>query len=122
LFLASPEFQRQGDGTVAGYVERLYEQLLGRIADAQGQVFWGTQIKNTSALAVVAALAQSDEAARHAATLDLQTTLRRTADPGGVAFFANALSHGVPSETIKLALFASDEFFQKVGAASTLLP
>jgi len=52
----------------------------------------------------------------------LQTTLRRTADPGGVAFFGTALAHGVPSEAINLALFASDEFFQKVGASSTVLP
>jgi hypothetical protein len=157
FFLASPEFQQQGGGTVADYVGRLYQQLLGRIADAQGQAFWVSQLEQggvgrpspnaeqggvgrpspnaggvgrpspnapspNAALAVVQALAHSDEAARHAATLDLQNTLRRTADAGGVAFFASAIVHGVPSEVIERALLASDEFFQKVGAASTVLP
>ncbi len=75
-----------------------------------------------SALAVVQALTRSNEAARHAATLDLQNTLRRTAAAGGVAFFASAVVHGVPSEVIERALLASAEFFQKVGASSTVLP
>jgi len=104
-------FVRAGDGTVAGFVEALYGEVLGRTADAAGRAYWSAQIAAGVSLPTVAsALLASEEADERLVDRHFQDLLRRPVDPGGRAYWAGLLQGGFREERLVAELIGSDEY------------
>jgi ELWxxDGT repeat protein len=130
-FAASPEFiQDYGALSNADFVNRLYENVLGRPADAAGAQGW------TNALAAgmsrgTALLGFAESQENEANTISTagdpnnaevyrlyETTLGRAPDPGGLASWSGLLASGGSSLQVADALVSSPEFLQDYGALS----
>ena len=113
FFLASPEYQHQGDGSAAGYVNRLYLAVLGRNADTGGLAYWLGRLAQGPVAGVVNDLLHSLEARQQEVQDQFLQTLHRPADLGGQNYFAQLLQTGVREEDVLLGILASDEFFRR---------
>ena len=133
-FLASPEFNsRYGSLTDSQYVDRLYQNVLGREGEAAGKAWWLSQLDSGHSRAEVlqgfsesaenkantASLWQNgiwdvDEHALQAARL-YDTVLGRLPDAPGLAFQASLLDSGVALRDIAAAFTRSPEFQAKYG-------
>jgi alpha-tubulin suppressor-like RCC1 family protein len=95
-FAASGEFvATYGNLSNSDFVNRVYQNVLGRPADAGGLQFWAGQL-NSGATTRGRMMAQFSESAEYRAAKDSDTyvvsiyvgMLRRSPDPGGFAFWA----------------------------------
>lgn len=138
-FLGSPEFtsrfgQSLGD---AEFVQRLYQNVLGRLPDPGGQAHWtgvlargadraavladiseSAENRQTTAPLVQAGLWQLDPAAAQAARM-YDTVLGRLPDAGGLAYWTDALGGGsLGLQDMANGFVASPEFQAVYGALS----
>jgi hypothetical protein len=131
-FATSPEFIRTyGSLSDADFVNRLYQNALGRPADAAGAQLWdGMLAAGTSRGAVLLAFAESPE--NKANTLAIagdannaevyrlyQAALGRPADLGGENFWSSMLAGGTTLTQVAQSLVGSAEFQQKYGGLSS---
>ncbi|HUY87497.1 MAG TPA: DUF4214 domain-containing protein [Pirellulales bacterium] len=102
------------------FLDRLYEQFLGRSADAAGLAYWQTQIaRGTSKSTVAADFLSSTEYLDRAIGLDYQRLLDRNPDAEGLAFFASAVQSGQSDlNQVAVDLLSSPEFSLKAGVGS----
>ncbi len=110
--MGSPEYlASRGQGTQAGLLAAIYQDLLGRAIDSGGQTFWGQAMAGgMSASAVAQAIATSLEGAQHTVGNIYTQVLHRTADAAGLSFFSGALVNGMTDQQIIALLAGSAEF------------
>jgi hypothetical protein len=115
-FIGSPEFYSVSGGTDKSWVDAMYQQLLGRPADATGETFWTQQLQRGQLRSTVAlGFAASAERESQHITLDYQTYLGRTPDAAGLSYWLDQfLHHGQTNENLITGFLASDEYFNVV--------
>jgi hypothetical protein len=116
-FLSSPEFYARAGSTNQAWLDALYQNLLGRNADAGGAAASLRALAaGVSRSAIVMVLATSQERQALLVQNDYQQFLGRTASAGEVGGWVNALQHGVSDAQVVAAFLGSQEYFQKQGA------
>src|SRR5262249_28102910 len=112
-WLASDEYYgRFGGGTAAGFVQALYQTVLGRAASA-AEVQGGTQALagGTSRAALAAALVNGVEALTLKVQGDFDQLLHRAPDSVGLNSVVAALQRGLRNEDLIAALVSSAEYY-----------
>ncbi len=112
--LGSAEYFADHGGTNQGYLDALYQQLLGRPADAVGESIWlqamaGRQSRQTVALGFLTSAEYRSDLVQS----DYQTYLGRNADPSGLAGWLAALESGVSDQQVLAAILGSPEAIVK---------
>jgi len=111
--VASPEFYANSDGTDLGWVDALYQKLLGRAADSPGANAWVLELaQGVSRTEVASHFASSSEREYTRIQGDYQQFLGRNASNAEVAFWVNAFQHGMTNENVVSGFVASDEYFK----------
>jgi len=127
-FLASPEWANLAIVDDAAFVAHLYQSVLNRTADAEGQAYWETQLTNGSSRASV--LIGFTESTENRVALDQEVTLDilylgllgRTGDASGYAYWLNELESGNLNEDQVIDSFlTSSEFHDRVLPANAAM-
>jgi hypothetical protein len=113
-FIGSPEFYQHAGGTDQRWVDAMYQGLLGRQADQEGENFWTGQLAQGAQRSGVAyGFAASLERERQRVGGDYLHYLGRTADLQGIDFWVGLFAHGKTNEDLITGIVASDEYFMK---------
>lgn len=135
-FVTSAEFtNRYGMLSDAGFVDALYQNVLGRAGDAAGVAFFqGALARGASRGTILAAFADSDEErgrlngdpnVTYAATVEGQvaraydTAFGRDVDPAGFTLLTSAIINGASLQQVAMTFLGSAEFASRYGAAPT---
>ena len=111
-FIASNEFFAHSGGTNVLWVDAMYNDLLGRPPDAQGEAFWVTQLAlGASRYSVAFGIANSLE--REAQTIGGYYVhyLGRPADQTGLNYWLTQFALGATNESVITGLVSSDEYY-----------
>ncbi|MGE0538498.1 MAG: DUF4214 domain-containing protein, partial [Pirellulales bacterium] len=120
--LGSEEYRELAGGSNADFVRALYQDVLGRAPDIQGEFFWNAQITgrvdratgaatNMDRAGVAMAILTSEEATLGQVS-DLYTNLlQRAADPVGLMYWSGRLRAGAHFEEVISAFLGSAEYF-----------
>lgn len=110
--LSTPEyFAGRALGTNDGYIESLYQDLLGRPADPDAKAFWLAQLGGgTTRGGMATALLGGAEYRTRLVSGWYQRYLRRSADPSGQATLLALLNGGARAETALATLLGSPEY------------
>ena len=110
--MGSEEFVNNHGGTAAGFVQGVYDDLLGRDPDPAGGAAW-VNLLNAGATteSVVTGVLRSAESATFVTGDLFANFLGRQPEPSAQAFFVNALMTGVPNEYLILFVVSSQEFY-----------
>jgi hypothetical protein len=122
-FLASDEFYAMANNSNADvpptpandcrWVDALYQSLLGRAPDQEGEDFWTDQLQGNQARAQVAnGFTGSTEGLTDRVQQTYQRYLGRGADAGGLAFWLSQYGNGAVNEDIVTGFIGSDEYFR----------
>jgi hypothetical protein len=112
--IASTEYYQHASGSDKGWVDALYQELLGRQPDAVGELFWTQQMaKGTSRFAVAYSVAASSERQRQNIAADYEKFLGRAAGSTEIDYWLGQFSKGVTNEDIITGMLASDEYYKK---------
>jgi uncharacterized protein (TIGR03118 family) len=102
-----------------GFVTRLYQQLLHRATDADGQAHWVNLMNQGASRAQVTLAIEGSLEHRTDQVQELyQTLLGRPADPGGLQLSILFLGSGGPLDVLKAGIIGSPEYFQKHGGTN----
>lgn len=121
FFAESPEFiSRYGALTNAQYVERVYQNVLGRGSDAAGRAFWIEQLDGGLKRGTMMAQfsegpefkQQTDGLVR--ATMLYVGVLQRAPEANGLAFWADQLDQGMPYRQAMAGFLFSPEYAQRM--------
>lgn len=115
--LASDEFWNQNGGNAQGFVNGVYQALLGRSPDPAGAAYWNALLLNGSTrLAIVQAIQAGPEAKWTKIAREFQTDLNRPGslaylktDPG-VQALAGLLAQGYRDDDVRALILSSPEF------------
>jgi hypothetical protein len=119
-FIGSPEYFARAGGTNLAWVDAMYNDLLGRPADAQGELFWTNNLANGESRAQVAlGFAASPEREILRIQDDYFQFLGRAATPSEVDGLVNSFEHGATNEVLITGFIASDEYYNRVQAFPT---
>ena len=131
VFTTSPEFiQDYGSLSNTAFVNQLYQNVLGRPADAGGTQYWdGTLSSGASRGAVLVGFAESHEHkadtistagdVNNAETYRLyQSAFSTTPDAAGLSYWSSELDHGATPTQVAQGIAGSAEFQQMYGALS----
>jgi uncharacterized repeat protein (TIGR01451 family) len=111
-FIGSAEFYQDAGGTAVDWVDALYEALLDRPADAQGEAYWASQLaQGVDRASIVYGFTSSPEQAQQWLADQYAQYLGRTADSSGLSAGATAMANGMTNEQVLSLLLASDEYF-----------
>ena len=121
LMVASDEFARKGVTTDSQFVDLMYQQGLGRPADAQGKQYMLSLLQTHTRGDVGNYIAQSQEAQRrliyffaHGIVPRLYlAALARTGEPEGIYYWDFRVWEGYPEDGIAAAFCATPEFQQR---------
>ncbi len=112
-FLGSQEYFVNQGSTNAGFLQRVYFDMLQRQIDSSGMQTWTQALASgASRSAVAAAILGSLEFDTVMVEALYQALLRRPVDSSGLSTFTTALQSGVPTEAVTATLVGSDEYFQ----------
>jgi hypothetical protein len=112
--ISSSEYFMRAGGTNELWVAALYQDLLGRQADAQGESYWVGQLQaGTSRTEVSNGFANSSERLGKQISNDYLDILGRDPDPTGLDYWMAQLTHGATDEDLVAALIASQEFYDE---------
>jgi hypothetical protein len=115
-FIGSTEYINNHGGQGAGWVQGMYQNLLGR-APAQWEVqYWVNQLANgmlTTDIAYGFAASREREAQRVAA--DYQQFVGRSASPAEVNYWVNVFLNGGSNEVVIAGFVSSQEYFHVHG-------
>jgi subtilase family serine protease len=114
-FIASDEFYRvEGQNTDSGWVNALYEHLLGRPADSAGLTYWLGQLKAGETREQVAlGFTTSLERETQRIEADYFHYLGRAADQAGLDYWVQQFKNGQTNEDLITGFVASDEYFKE---------
>jgi hypothetical protein len=117
-FVTSAEYHARHPGSVA-YVSALYQDLLGRAADATGLANWVNQLAGgLTSQQLVQTLQTSAEGWQQAIQATYSGFLHRAADGGGDAFWlAQLLAGRATLSAMTAAILSSGEYFQLAASA-----
>jgi len=116
-FIGSDEYFNHAGGTNTLWVDAMYEDLLGRAPDSQGEAFWVGQLAaGESRSAVALGFAASPERETKRITQDYVDFLDRFPTPSEVDSWVQEFEHGVTNEDVITAFVASDEYYDDVQA------
>jgi hypothetical protein len=108
---ASSEYERKfGDGTLSGWLDQVYLDLLGRPADPGGHAYWLAVAQRSGRGVVARSLYGSNEAERHRVVVLYDELLGRTADPGGITYWAARIVSG--DRPVVLGLARTERYLQ----------
>jgi hypothetical protein len=125
LILGSPEYYtRIGGGTRQGFLNAVYQDVLGRPIDPAGQVIWQNQLSQRDVnsdnvdgedarkarTAVAGLIFASPESGTHLVQGLYNRYLGRAADTGGLNAFVSARQSGVPMDTLVALMLTSQEY------------
>jgi hypothetical protein len=110
-FIATPEFYRFAGGTDAGWVDAMYESLLGRVPDDNGKNYWVNQLAG-GALRVNVAYGFASSPEKEIRQIDAYY-LYYLGRPDGFAEREYWFKRGGNRESIIAGLTASDEYFAR---------
>jgi hypothetical protein len=108
LLLTSPEYYATHGGTATGFVQGLYQELLGRSPVGSEDAPWIADASNPSTL--VHGILASAEFWTDEVNAFYAAFLRRTADVGGQSHFYNLLASGQDERDVLPQFFASTEY------------
>jgi hypothetical protein len=115
-FIASPEFYAHTGGTDLDWVDGMYEDLLGRPADAGGQAYWTAALAaGASREQVALGFAASPEREGEIVSDDYSHYLGRSASDSEIANWVSLFEQGVTNEDVIAGFVASDEYFDDHG-------
>jgi subtilisin-like proprotein convertase family protein len=98
------------------FVSGLYQDLLGRAADATGLAYFTDLLNRGASRQQVAQIIMSSNEYHQLQVISIyQTYLHRAADSVGLADFSNALSTTSSLEQVTATILGSDEFYNDVG-------
>jgi hypothetical protein len=99
------------------FVRAVYQDFLGRQADAGGLAYWGGLLRagTLSRSAFLTKLSRSPEYARILVRRAYRTYLGREGEPGGVAYWSRRLQQGLPVHELPISLMGSREFATRAG-------
>jgi hypothetical protein len=113
-FIGSPEFYQHAGGTDKAWVDAMYQDLLGRNADAAGEAAWLQALALGANRALVAyGFAASVERDIQRVTAIYLKFLGRAPGAVEINYWVGQLGAGASSENIITGFASSDEFFQK---------
>lgn len=116
--LGSSEFFSDSGGTGSGFINAVYQDLLGRPADPGGMSTWSAALgSGMSRTQVAYAIDTSNEARSDTVQFFYQLLLNRPADPGGLSTWAGALNSGSTDEQVLAAIAGSPEFYSDASNA-----
>jgi hypothetical protein len=111
-FVGSAEFYTHAGGTDSLWVDFMYQDLLGRAAESQGETYWVAQLAaGADRTSVAYGFAASLERERMRVQDDYFHYLGRQADTAGVDYWVTAFAHGTANEDVIAGFLASDEYF-----------
>jgi hypothetical protein len=111
--IAAPEYGQHAGGTDRGWVDAMYQDLLGRQPDAQGELFWMQELaRGSSRYSVAYGFAASSERQRQHIAADYQKFLGRSAGGSEIDYWLARFNQGAANEDIT-GLLLSDEYFKK---------
>jgi hypothetical protein len=115
LFLSSDEFYAQHSGTDSGFLDGLYQAVLGRAADADGKNSWLAAMQNGWTRTQVAYFfTGSTEQLSQKVVGYYSTFLNRGPNSvDDVNYWVNAMQHGVHDENVMAAFIGSQEYFDQ---------
>jgi hypothetical protein len=102
-----------------GLVAGLYQDLLGRAADAGGLAFWSGLLDGGAPRSqVVLGILNSTEYRQDEVTKLYHQLLHRDADPLGLSYFTGLLAGGETAEQVGAQIAGSAEYYQNRGGGS----
>jgi hypothetical protein len=112
VLAGSPEyFQSRGGGTNSGFLNALYNDVLGRPADPTGSADATALLAaGVSRSAIAGGILYSAEAIEDRVQSYYQQFLRRPADPFGLNSYVTLLQAGVPDELVQALILGSAEY------------
>jgi len=114
-FIGADEFFTHAGGTNRLWVDALYEDLLGRPPDAQGEAFWVAQLAAGAGRSNVAqGFVDSPEREAIRITQDYVDFLGRSPSPAEVDAWVQQFENGVTNEDVVTGFVASDEYYLRV--------
>lgn len=112
-FIASTEFYAHTGGTSSGWINAMYQAVLGRQADSQGLAYWLQQLSSGASRSSVAmSFASSSEREAQLIQQDYFTYLGRSAGPSEVNYWVAQFEHGATNEDIVSGFVGSSEFYK----------
>jgi hypothetical protein len=112
--VSSDEFFKNAGGTNTDWIDAVYQQLLGRAADAGGESHWNSQLAAGHTLNQVAqAIAGSQENNTQLINDDYFHYLGRTADSGGLTFWLQQFADGKTNEDVIAGFTGSAEYYKQ---------
>jgi hypothetical protein len=110
----SGEFYKKAGGTNTQWIDAVYQQLLGRPADTNGEAHWNAQLAAGQTLNQVAqGIAGSTENNTQLINADYFHYLGRAADSGGLAHWLQAFANGQTNEDVIAGFTGSDEYYKQ---------
>jgi len=112
ILMESDEFYRRHGGTQTGFLNGVYQTVLGRTPETQGQQLWLARLDAGAPRGAIAQeiLASLESSQRRVEALFRQL-LRRPADTNGLNALVGALQSGATIETVMAAILASEEYY-----------
>jgi hypothetical protein len=115
-FIGSAEYIQDHGGTAQGWVQGLYQDVLGRSPDAKGLAYWVGQLgSGASPEAVAYGFAASPEREAQRVTADYQKYLGRSPDADGLTYWVNSFLAGSGNEDLIAGFVGSPEYYQSHG-------
>lgn len=110
--LSSEEYyQQRGGSTPTGFLDAVYQDLLGRAPQSAERTFWQNTLTQTSSrTAVVAGIRGSAEAQARVVRTLYTRYLGRDVDATGLEFFVTRLRAGVTTHQVLAVLLGSNEY------------
>ena len=115
--LGSPALFLQTGANNTQFISFLYQDVLGRPVDSPSLLVSSNALATGLTRGQLALDVLSTPEADVVEVANLyETLLRRSADPGGLSFFANMLQRGTSDETVIASLVSSNEYYQNAQA------
>ncbi len=112
--IGSPEYFQKAGGTNDAFLTALYQDVLSRAIDSQGQAFYTSELNaGTSREAVAFSVVTGQEAYQDAVDGYYLEFLNRPADPEGLDYFVKQLEGGISDQEVIASLLSSLEFMAK---------
>jgi hypothetical protein len=111
-FTSTPEYVQVHGPSDTGWVSAMYQDVLGRAADAAGLQYWTSQLQaGVSHYQVALGLADSAEHEALVIGNDYQTFLGRSASPQDVSYWVSRFEQGATNEQLLASFLASAEYY-----------
>jgi hypothetical protein len=115
-FIGSAEYIANHGGQGAGWIQGMYQNLLGRKPAASEVQYWLNQLAaGESTTAIAYGFAASAERESQRVQSDYTQYLGRSASPSEVAYWVNVFLSGSSNEQVVAGFISSQEYFQNHG-------